>query len=280
MHRVTFAALVGPALLVAAARSSVPWSAPDVAETVRIRAHLDTVERELRSKDVAALTAAQRAARARNLEILHAYWVRGVFPKNTDFPGQRLPYFVDRYGTRCAMAHLIEQSGRGDLVARVATANNNARIRQLKNDPELARWLVENGITAAEAARIQPEYYGPPLATTPDAASVGYKTTTGVAVAANVLTSALNVAHTSVAPTLTGLLSIASGIAAVGAGAPNLDESGSRRTLGFVNTGVGAASALFGAYRLAHRPHPESRASVGPWVGPPARPGVTVSFAF
>src|SRR6266508_2888718 len=81
------------------------------AETARIRTHLATVEAELRSKDVSALTATQRAARARNLAVLHEYWVRGVFPVNTDFPGRRIPYFVDRYGTPCAMAYLIEQSG-------------------------------------------------------------------------------------------------------------------------------------------------------------------------
>src|SRR6266498_3064149 len=152
-------AVVIPALVVAA-RLHVPWADPAAAEGRRIRVRLSGVERELRWKDVSALPPAQRAARARSLDILHAYWTRGVFPKNTDFPGQRLPYFVDRYGTRCAMAHLIEQSGRGDLVARVATAKNNARIRELKNNPELVRWLEENGITAAEAARIQPEYYG------------------------------------------------------------------------------------------------------------------------
>src|SRR6059036_429146 len=77
------------------------------AETGRIRRHLATVEAELRATDVSALTPAQRQARAKNLAVLHAYWVRGVFPVNTDFPGRHVPYFIDRYGTRCAMAYLI-----------------------------------------------------------------------------------------------------------------------------------------------------------------------------
>jgi len=122
------------------------------AETTRVRTRLASVEQHLRRTDVSRLTPAQRAARARNLDVLHAYWVRGVFPMNTDFPGERMPYFVDRYGTRCAMAYLIEQSGHGDLVARVAATNNNARIRELKSDPELVAWLRDNGLTAAEAA--------------------------------------------------------------------------------------------------------------------------------
>src|SRR6266536_6143917 len=185
-------AVVIPALVVAA-RSSVPWAEPAAAEARRIRVRLSGVERELRWKDVSALPPAQRAARARSLDILHAYWTRGVFPKNTDFPGERLPYFVDRYGTRCAMAYVIEQSGRGDIVARVAATNNNARIRELKSDPELVAWLRDNGLTAAEAAHIQPQYGPPPIPqpTTKDA-SPGYKTTTAVAVGLNATTLVLN----------------------------------------------------------------------------------------
>src|SRR5205814_9777675 len=128
------------------------------AETTRIRTRLASVEQHLRRTDVSRLTPAQRAARARNLDVLHAYWVRGVFPKNTDFPNERMPYFVDRYGTRCAMAYLIEQSGHGDLVARVAATNNNGRVPEFKHDPELVLWLEANGLTLEEAARVQPAY--------------------------------------------------------------------------------------------------------------------------
>src|SRR5436309_1683677 len=79
-------------------------SAP--AEVARIRWHLARVEVQLRARDVSALTPAERAARTRSLDVLHEYWVRGVFPVNTDFPGRHVPYFIDRYGTRCAMAYL------------------------------------------------------------------------------------------------------------------------------------------------------------------------------
>jgi len=130
-------------------------------ETARVRTHLATVEAELRTKDVSALTPAQRQARVRNLDVLHEYWVHAVFPVNTDFPGRRVPYFVDRYGTRCAMAYLIEQAGRGDLVARIAATHNNAYVHDLQDDPELSAWLRTNGLTAAEAARIQPSYGSP-----------------------------------------------------------------------------------------------------------------------
>ena len=283
MGKLTFATALIFAVLVTAARSPSSWgaSSPAAVETARIRAHLAAVERELRQRDVGGLTASQQAARTRNLNVLHEYWMRGVFPKNTGFPGARVPYFVDPYGTRCAMAYLIEQSGHGGLVARVATNNNNARIRDLKTDPELVAWLQENGLTAGEAARIQPAYDGPPP-TTPDpsTASVGYKTTTGVAIGAGAVTLALNAARTGISPIVTGVLGIAGGAVGLAAGGPNLDESGSRRTLGFVNVGVGTASVVFGLYRLARRPRMQARANVGPWVDGRGVPGVSLNVTF
>jgi MYXO-CTERM domain-containing protein len=69
-----------------------------------------------------------------------------------------VPYFVDAFGTRCAMAHLIESTGAAALVARVAAARNNALVPELAGDPELVAWLDQAGLTAAEAARIQPSY--------------------------------------------------------------------------------------------------------------------------
>src|SRR3989449_9391303 len=184
MSRLPFLAAVLGCALVAAA-SYGPRADFAAAEQARIRAHLDSVERELRVRDVATLTLSERAARLRNLDVLHGYWVRGVFPQNTDFPGQRVPYFIDRFGTRCAMAYLIEQSGRRGFVARVAAKHNNARIPELKTDPELAAWLWQNRITLEEAARIQPEYcgFGPSYCPSPietSSASTGYKTTSGL----------------------------------------------------------------------------------------------------
>ncbi len=156
----SLAVLVIPALAVAVLPIR-PMVDVTALETARVRTHLATVEAELRTKDVSALTPAQRQARVRNLDVLHEYWVHAVFPVNTDFPGRRVPYFVDRYGTRCAMAYLIEQSGRGDLVARIAATHNNAYVHDLQDDPELSAWLRTNGLTAAEAAHIQPAYGSP-----------------------------------------------------------------------------------------------------------------------
>jgi hypothetical protein len=87
-----------------------------------------------------------------------------VFPHNYDFVAPT-PYFVDRQtGTLCAVAHLLESTGRRDIVDRVAHANNNVWVTQLAGDTAFASWLDLNGITLAEAARIQVPYAISPAA--------------------------------------------------------------------------------------------------------------------
>ncbi|MGH7568482.1 MAG: hypothetical protein ACREL9_05860 [Gemmatimonadales bacterium] len=138
-----------------------PAAAPTLdPEVARIQRQLATVERELRDRDVSGLTPAQRAARVRSIEALHAYRLRGVFPKTPDFRDRAVPYFIDRYGTRCALAYLIEQSGDRDFVGRVAASRGNAASAELADNPELLAWLRQNGLTLGEAARIQSAYLG------------------------------------------------------------------------------------------------------------------------
>ncbi len=77
--------------VVTSALATGVWQAPApisfaAAERIRLRAHFDSVERELRARDVSGLTPAQRAARAGVLNILHTYQVRGVFPRNSGSP--------------------------------------------------------------------------------------------------------------------------------------------------------------------------------------------------
>jgi hypothetical protein len=126
------------------------------ADRLRIRTHLERVERELRARDASSLAPAAREARARALDELLAYARRGVFPRNTRHPGERMPYFIDDEGRACAMAHLIQASGAAALAETVRARENNARVAAMTT--ELGPWLAENGLTAAEAARIQPEY--------------------------------------------------------------------------------------------------------------------------
>jgi hypothetical protein len=132
------------------------------AEVRRIRTHFDSVLTELGARDVRSLSPEQRARRAEVTKTLSAYRARGVFPHNYDFPGQAIPYFVDRKTrTLCAVAHLLESTGGRDIVDRVAKTNNNVWVAELAGDTAFGRWLDDNGLTLAEAARIQVPYVAP-----------------------------------------------------------------------------------------------------------------------
>jgi len=258
------------------------------AERVRLQAHFESVERELRARDVSGLTPAQRAARARVLNILHTYQVRGVFPRNTAFPDRDVPVFIDWRGTRCGFAYLVEQTGHEDLVLRIAATRNYARVPELKDDPEVGRWLAQNGITPAEATRIQPTYgCGSPrgdcaVAGAAYPASDGYKVATGVSVATNVATFTLNVLHTGLSRQASGIASVGAGTIGIIAGASNLGTSGPRGTLGLLNTGVGAVSLALGAVRLIGNGHAgtPSPVSVAPWFGARGTTGLAARVEF
>ncbi|MEQ9498873.1 MAG: hypothetical protein RIT81_18485 [Deltaproteobacteria bacterium] len=128
------------------------------AEVDRIRLHLRAAQELLAERDLSALSPQQRIRRAERLADLDAYIRRGRFPKNDHIPVVRAPYFIDDAQTHCAMAYLIARSGREDLVERVRSTANNAYVYELADDPELAAWLDENGLTIDEAATIQPSY--------------------------------------------------------------------------------------------------------------------------
>src|SRR6476646_2759222 len=129
-------------------------------EVHRLRAHFDSVDTELRARNVAGLTATQRRHRATLIGWLREYRNAGVFPINDKFAGKQVPFFRDSRGTLCAMAYLIGRSGRGDIVDKVARTRNNAFIHDLADDTALIQWLSDNGLTVDEAARIQPSYDG------------------------------------------------------------------------------------------------------------------------
>jgi len=132
-----------------------------IGETPLIKDHLERVASEMADADVSHLSSNQRAARAINIENLRDYAAQAQFPQNRDFPGERVPYFVDAAGTRCAMAHLIENAGGAELVEHVAENCNNAYVAELASEPALHAWLHDTGMTLEEAALVQPTY-GPP----------------------------------------------------------------------------------------------------------------------
>jgi hypothetical protein len=127
------------------------------AETLRLKRHFDRTLASLTRAEPGPHSRPARRRRERALRALVDYRERGRFPKN-DWGCARAPVFIDSRETRCAMAHLIEQSGFGHLVERVASHRNHAYVRDLARDEELLEWLRAHGLTVAEAARIQPSY--------------------------------------------------------------------------------------------------------------------------
>src|SRR5687767_2611394 len=115
-------------------------------EVRRLKEHFRIVVGELEGRDTSSLTEAQRAKRARNVDVLRAYALRGRFPKNRDFPDRMVPYFVDGDGTHCAMAHLIDRTGGSALVEHVVHTRNHAFVPELADEPALVAWLDDEGI--------------------------------------------------------------------------------------------------------------------------------------
>src|SRR5688500_1415253 len=82
----------------------------------RIRDHLREALAYVEARDVSALSASQRAARAASVAALERYIERGEFPRRTGDPyGERRPRFIDDRGVHCAVGFLIAESGAPEL---------------------------------------------------------------------------------------------------------------------------------------------------------------------
>lgn len=245
-------------LLIAPAPLVLASAARERAEVARIQAHIARAERLARSHDVSALSAAQRQARERNLDRLEAYRERGLFPHNDDFADRRVPYFVDRAGTPCAMAYLIEQSGRHDLVEVVARQSNNATVLQLAADatmgPALGTWLHEAGLTVEEAQAIQPEYDGniyPPPPGQRDAVPSEYAAASASLGTLNVLSIGLNSGVVSSKPSpWLARAGVITGLGGICLGATHLGRDRHSAALAWANILVGSASVVASATSL------------------------------
>jgi len=123
-----------------------------------IQTHLKLVEQTLRQKDVSHLTKEARKMRFENLDVLKRYWQRGLFPKNL-YHDKRTPYFIDDYGTACAVGFLVIESGHEAFASTIHQENNYAYIAEVNQQfPMLKQWANTNGFTVDELAWIQPTY--------------------------------------------------------------------------------------------------------------------------
>lgn len=259
-----FAALLAlPLVPASAAAGDPPPAAPHrpvthAAEVRRIQVRQDSVLRELRARDVSALTPAQRAARGRIIERFAAYVARGEFPRNYDFPDRAETYFVDRKtGAVCAVGHLLVETGHAALVERIAATDNNVKVAALADEPELVAWLDEHGLTLAEAARIQIPYV--PSFEEPAPAREGSLVAARSANLAGFLVGSSGAIYsiTANARGTSGrgaVLGLAAGALATGVGAASLGSRDVPRAVAVSNLAVGIASSWLSARAFnAHR---------------------------
>lgn len=122
----------------------------------RIRYHLLNVESVLRSKNTEHLSQDQLKNRLKMLDVLYQYALDMQFPVNTYHP-HRQPYFIDVYGTHCAVGYLVAKSGHGEISKAISEKQNYAYVREIESQ-ELMQWSIDYGFSLDELAWIQPEY--------------------------------------------------------------------------------------------------------------------------
>ena len=295
MHRhlwipAAFGTLVGSLALLSSLPGPLtgPASLTQRLEVARLRAHFDSVDVELRRAPGSRATAGQGTAKVTLVQWLREYRGAGQFPHNDRFPGQSVPFFRDSRGVLCAMAYLIDRSGRPDLVDRVAARSNNAYIAELAHDPELRAWLDSVDLSVAEAARIQPSYGD---VEADEEVSTEYAITSILVSGAALTTVGLNLWHPSKSTGWAGLLAGGAGLLA---GAVKLGEDGGTDKVATANLIIGGGAIAAGLVRLlnsgdgqpSNQPAPESassnlRLAISPLVMPSAegtRYGLTMQL--
>lgn len=130
---------------------------PYTDERLRISTHLAYVEQLLRSANVEHLASEQQQKRAFLLDKLHEYWQRGRFPKNTEFPDERRPCFIDREGNICAVGYLVEQDCGRAAAERINAEYQYEYVPQM-DAPFVQEWVQQSGLSVEECAMIQPGY--------------------------------------------------------------------------------------------------------------------------
>ncbi len=131
-------------------------------DRMRIQHHLFLVHDNLSAQSTEGLSDAQCFHRARLLDTLMVYAEKAQFPLNTGHR-VRTPYFIDDYGTACAVGYLIIASGHGETADFLHDQYNFDYLADMPKEPILA-WADEFGFKFSELEWIQPAYqYYPTL---------------------------------------------------------------------------------------------------------------------
>ena len=231
-------------------------------EVQRIRMHFDSVLSELRMRDISTLSSEQAQRRSALVAVLETYRNRGVFPHNRDFPGEAIPYFIDRpTGTLCAVAHLLESTGRRDIVDAVAAMDNNVWVKELAGNREFEGWLDQHGLTLDEAARIQVPYVGDDIVPEPQVSALYSRGTSTAVVGATAALSLWNAfANRNGQQGIASLAGIAAGVAAAGYGSAVMATGDASRGVGAMSLAAGGISTFLATRGFLRQRHLASEA--------------------
>jgi len=228
-----------------------------VSETERIASHLAYVERKLRDRDVSHLPKHLAEKRKKMLRLLHEYRLAEKFPSNYDYPGKRVPCFIDQTGNICAVGYLIERTSGRKLAEKINSEFKYDFILDITM-PELTRWIENSGLTALECAMIQPSYGG--NIRTYDVVEPEYGFVSSVLIGSNAAFTAINAIQIGAGrdKNTIAILGMISGATQVAVGAVNLDyykygpsmDESKNQTLSWVNIGLGTTSLIMGTCNL------------------------------
>ncbi len=227
-------------------------------ENVRLQTHLKYVEKLLRSKDVSSLTKEQKENRLKMLDLLNQYWTAGVFPKNYDYPDQRIPCFIDKDGSVCAVGFLIEQTA-GRQIAEEINSKFKYEYLLAMNDQTIDRWVQSSGFTKEECAMIQPTYGSTP---TDNYISPAYGVSSSLVSGLNLSLNTINGiqiskgANSKTVP----ILGLITGAGQITLGALNYPKehmtwggtyvNPSQRNLSLINIGLGTSTLILSSWNL------------------------------
>ncbi len=121
-----------------------------------VKAHLHSVLSILRAKRVAVFNSERYKSRMYLIEVLEEYCKAGNFPIN-EYCYDRIPVFIDKYKTHCAVAFLLKRTGREDLALQIAANYNYKWLKDIR-EAELLKWQKASGFTLEELKLIQGAY--------------------------------------------------------------------------------------------------------------------------
>jgi hypothetical protein len=239
-------------------------------EDLRLKTHLAYVERLLRKRIPENLNEAQAERRAFLLDLLSEYHQGGTFPRNHDYPDQRIPCFIDRDGRICAVGYLIEQTAGRPLAEAINSKWQYAYVHQM-DDPAIDAWIVESGLSREECAMIQPAY-GPPPGANTNTLERNYAIGTSVFTGLNSAMSAVNAIQLHrgegdlIAP-IAGMVSGASQLTLGLVKYPQQDDlnwgtqiiNPTERNASMLNIGLGAGTLVISTFNLITNRKPKER---------------------